>query len=292
MSLKNSYKQVESFWVRLKDRGNKGNHVVGVSYRLPDQGEPTDGAFFLQLLEVSCSQALVLLRDCSHPNICCKSSTASCRQSRRLLEHVEGNFLSQVINNPTRGGVILDLMVTNTSEKISAVKIGASLGCSGHALVEFAVLRDIVQAKSKVSTLIFRKGKFQLFKELVNRTPWETALRHKGAEQSCLIFEDAFHRAQELSIRRCKKSDKEGNRPAWLSQDLLVKLNGKKEMNRQWKQGQVSWEAHRNIAWLCRGGARKAKARKKMNLARYTSNKQDFYRYDSQKRKVKESIPP
>jgi len=28
----------------------------------------------------------------------------------------------------------------------------------------------------------------------------------------------------------------------WLSGDLLVKLNGKKEMNRQWKQGQESEE--------------------------------------------------
>jgi len=41
---------------------------------------------------------------------------------------------------------------------------------------------------------------------------------------------------------RSKKSGKEGKRPAWLSQDLLVKLKGRKEMHRQWKQGQVSWE--------------------------------------------------
>jgi len=38
-----------------------------------------------------------------------------------------------------------------------------------------------------------------------------------------------FIRAQELSVPWCKKSGKEGKRPAWLSQDLLVKLKGKKE---------------------------------------------------------------
>jgi len=42
-------------------------------------------------------------------------------------------------------------------------------------------------------------------------------LRDKGAEQSWQIFKDAFHRAQELSVLRCKKSGKEGKRPAWLS---------------------------------------------------------------------------
>ena len=60
-------------------------------------------------------QALVLLGDFNHPNICWKSSMASCRQSRRLLKCIEDNFLSQVIDSPTRGDVILDLLVTNVS---------------------------------------------------------------------------------------------------------------------------------------------------------------------------------
>jgi len=51
LSLKNSHEQVESLWVRIRDRGNKGTLVMGVYYRLPDQGEPTDEAFFFQLQE-------------------------------------------------------------------------------------------------------------------------------------------------------------------------------------------------------------------------------------------------
>ena len=89
--------------------------MVGVYYRLPNQGEPIDEAFLLQLQEASHSQALVLLGDFNHPDICWKSSMASCRQSRRLLECFEDNFLSQVIDSPTRGDAILDLLVTSTS---------------------------------------------------------------------------------------------------------------------------------------------------------------------------------
>ena len=194
------------------------------------------------------------------PNICWKSSTVSCRQSRRLLECIDNNFLSQIIDSPTRGDVILDQMVTNASELIGHIKTGGSLGCSDHVLVEFAVLRDVGQAKSKVRTLNFRKAKFHLFKELVNRIPWETTFRYEGAEQSWQIFKYALHRVQELSIPRCKKSDKEGKRPAWLSRDWLVKLKGKKEMYRQWKQEQVSLGECRDAAQLCRDGVRKAKA--------------------------------
>ncbi|KAK4827902.1 hypothetical protein QYF61_022325 [Mycteria americana] len=149
----------------------------------------------------------------------------------------------------------MHLLVTNTSQLTGDIKTGGSLGCSDHALVEFAVLRDMGQAESKARTLNFRKANFQLFKE-------------------------------------CKKSGKEGKGLAWLSQDLLVKLKGKKEMQRQWKQGQVSWEEYRDAAGLCRDGVRKAKAQMELNLARDAkNNNKGFYRYVSQKRKAKESIP-
>ncbi|OPJ62008.1 hypothetical protein AV530_002704 [Patagioenas fasciata monilis] len=121
---------------------------------------------------------------------------ASCKQCRRLLECLEDNFCSQVTDDPARGNAILDLMVTNASELIGDVKIGGSLGSSDHACMDFTVLRDVGYVKIKVRTLIFRKAKFQLFEELVNR---ETAIRNKGAEQNCQM---AFHGAQELVILR------------------------------------------------------------------------------------------
>ena len=37
-------------------------------------------------------------------------------------------------------------------------------------------------------------------------------------------------------------------------------IKDEKEMHRQWKQGQVSWEEYRDAASLCRDGVRKAKA--------------------------------
>ena len=72
---------------------------------------------------------------------------------------------------------------------------------------------DVRQAKSKIRSLHSRKPKFQLFRELVNRTPWEIALMGMGAEQIWQIKE-AFFSMQELSIPRCSKSGKEGKRMA------------------------------------------------------------------------------
>ena len=89
-----------------------------------------------------------------------------------------------MIDSLTGGEVLLDQLVTNMDELMKDVNVGGSLGCSDHAWVEFTMMRDMGQVRSTVRTLNSRRVIFQLFKELVNRTHWETALRNKGAEQS------------------------------------------------------------------------------------------------------------
>jgi len=60
---------------------------------------------------------------------------------------------------------------------------------------------------------------------------------------------------------------------------MLIELKSKREMHRQWKQGQVSWEEYRDTAQSCRDGIRRTKAQLQLNLARDAKNdKNDFYR--------------
>lgn len=99
--------------------------------------------------------------DFKHPDICWDSGVVGGRQSRRFLESVEDNFLVQVIDGPTRGEALLDLVLTNAEESIREVKIGGSLGCSDHALVEFVILKNAGLAKSRARTLCFRRANFR-----------------------------------------------------------------------------------------------------------------------------------
>ncbi|XP_068520926.1 uncharacterized protein [Anas acuta] len=293
LPLRNSHEQVESLWVKIKHQTNKGHLVVGVCYRPPDQGEPFDEAFLLQLQEAPCSRALILMGDLNHPDVCWESYTAGSKQSRRLLECVEDNFLVQVLDKRTRREAFLDLVLTSVDDLIKEVKIGGSLGCSDHGLVEFVISRDVGLAKSKVRTLDLRRANLQLLKELVEEILWDTVLRERGSDQIWQLFKDIFLSVQELSIPVCNKSSREGRKPVWLSNDLLVKLRQKKELHRQWKRGRVLWEEYRNAVWTCRDGIRKAKALTELNLARDAkNNKKGFYKYIGQKRKTKESVPP
>jgi len=90
----------------------------------------------------------------SYENCCTSiSSTVSCRQSRRLLERIEDNFLSQVIDGRTGRDAILDLLLTNTNEPIGDIRTGGCLSYSDCATDEFMFWRDTRQAKSKIMKL-------------------------------------------------------------------------------------------------------------------------------------------
>ncbi|PKU31777.1 hypothetical protein llap_17920 [Limosa lapponica baueri] len=68
--------------------------------------------------------------------------------------------------------------------------------------------------------------------------------------------------------------------------------SSQEQNSRQRKQRQVSWEEYKDMSQLCRDGVKKAKAQLELNLARDAkNNKKGIYRYVSQKRKVKESVP-
>ena len=173
---------------------------------------------------------------------------------------------------------------------IGDIRIGGCLGYSDSAKIEFKLLRNIRQAKSKIRKLNFRKANLELFRKLVSKTPWEFVLKDKEAKQ---IFKEAFLRAQELSIPRCRKSGKESESLAWLNQDLLVKLGSKKKMHRQWKLGQVAWQKFRDAARLCWVGVKKAKVQLELDLARgIQKDKKGFYRYFSQNGMSKKVYPP
>ncbi|KAM9591177.1 uncharacterized protein ACIBXB_006074 isoform 2-T3 [Morphnus guianensis] len=225
----------ESLWVRIKGRAGTGDIIVGVCYRSPDQEDRADEALYRQIGAASCSQALVLMGDFNHPNICWRDNTAGHKQSRRFLECVDDNFLLQVIEEPTRRGAMLDLVLTNKEGLVENVKLKGGLGCSDHEMVEFKILRAARRAHSKLATLDFRRADFGLFRDLLGRVPWDTALEGRGAQESWLIFKDHLLQAQERCIPTKRKSGKNARRPAWMKKELLDKLKHKKEAYRGWK---------------------------------------------------------
>ncbi|RMC15976.1 hypothetical protein DUI87_08183 [Hirundo rustica rustica] len=169
---------VECLWVRIKGKGKKADILLGVCYRPPNQEEEVDNLFYKQLGNVSGSSALVLVGDFNLPDICWELNTAEKRQSRKFLESMEDNFLSQLMGEPTRGGTMLDLSFVNRDGLVGDVMVGGHLGQSDHEIIEFSIFGEVKRSTSKTLALDFWRADFGLFRRLIQSTPWEEALKN------------------------------------------------------------------------------------------------------------------
>jgi len=66
-------------------------------------------------------------------SICCKIVWKNCqiqnKETKRFLQSIDDNFLTQVVEKLTRRGVLLVLVLTNKEGVVEDVKTGGSLGC-------------------------------------------------------------------------------------------------------------------------------------------------------------------
>lgn len=112
--------------MRIRGQSSKGDTIVGVCYRLPDQKEGVDEAFYRQLEAAPQSQPWFL--GCfTYSDIFWRNKTAKHKQCRRFLESINDNFLSQVVEDPIRNAGLPDLILTNREGLVGPVMVGAAL---------------------------------------------------------------------------------------------------------------------------------------------------------------------
>jgi len=125
----------------------------------------------------------------------------------------------QVVEEPTRKGALLDLVLANKEGLVEDVKVGGRLGCSDHEMVEFRILHGGSRAISRIKTLDLRRADFALFKELLGGIPWARALEGRGVQECWSLFKRHFLHAQERCIPLRIKSSKGDGIPAWLNKE-------------------------------------------------------------------------
>ena len=86
---------------------------------------------------------LVLVGDFNLPDVCWKYNTVERKRSRRFLECVEENFLTQLVSEPTREGAPLDLSFVNREGLESDMMVGGCLGHSDHEMIGFLILGEV-----------------------------------------------------------------------------------------------------------------------------------------------------
>ncbi|KAF4802263.1 hypothetical protein TURU_027417 [Turdus rufiventris] len=183
--------EVECLWVRIEGKANKADILLGVCYCPPNQGEEWTTysvIYSKQLYNVPGSSALVLVGNFNLPDISWELNTAKKRQSKKFLECVEDNFLMQLVGEASRGRTMLDLLFANRDGLVGDVVVGGCLGHSDHEIIEFSIFGEIRRNINKIFTLDFQREDFGLFRRLIQKIPWEAALKNKGVQERWACF--------------------------------------------------------------------------------------------------------
>ncbi|PKU36060.1 adaptin ear-binding coat-associated protein 1 [Limosa lapponica baueri] len=215
--------KVECLWVRIRGRASKADIVVGVCSRPPNQDVEVDEMFYKQLAEVSRSLALVLVGDFNPPDTSWVHNTAEKEESRRFLECVGDNFLTQLVREPTREGALQDLLFVNRERLMGDVMVGGHLGYSDQEMIEFLIFREARRGVSRTAIMDFWRAHFGLFKSLLDRVPWEAALKGKGVQEGWMFFREEVLKVQQQAIPVRSKASCPGKRLAWLNKEIREK---------------------------------------------------------------------
>ena len=79
--------------------------------------------------------------------------------------------------------MLLDVLLTNKEGLTGDMKVDGSFRCSDHEMVEFSI-GDIRRGERESAKLLpWASGGFELFRILVGRVPWDSALKSKGVHK-------------------------------------------------------------------------------------------------------------
>ena len=98
------------------------------------------------------------------------------------------------------------LVNSHQEELVVDVKVRGSLGYSDHETLAFRTLRGSIKAKTRTTTLDFRRADFGLFRNLLRKIPCNMVQERRGFRESWLIFKDHLLQDQESSIPTSRKS--------------------------------------------------------------------------------------
>ncbi|KAK4816232.1 hypothetical protein QYF61_013640 [Mycteria americana] len=156
--------------------------------------------------------------------------------------------------------------------------VGGRLGQSDHEMIESLILGEAARGVSRTATLDFWRADFSLFRRLVDRVPWEAALKGKGVQEGWTFFKKEVLKAQERAAPGAKRR---------------AELRKKRRVYDLWKKGRATQEDYKGVARLCREKIRRAKAELELSLAAAVKdNKKHFFKYISSKRRAKENLQP
>ena len=261
-------------------------------YRPPGTGPDIDVTLYTELSRFKNDYSIFLGDfNCPHYNHNLLDRNA---EGKRLLKFIEDNFLYQLIDCPTRGNNILDLLIVTHQNLISNFEITQPIGRSDHNMIKFTINVENRVPHNCLKIPDFNNANFEGLGDSLSIIDWDLSLTG-NANEMWNKFLVTFKQNEEVFVRYKTKRLTPNSKPKWWSTDIGSSLTNR---NRAYKLSKSSPSAENitnyvNLRRQCKRLIRQHKRNFEINIARECKhNPKMFYSYVNNKNAVKDSVGP
>ena len=284
--------ETESIWCKIVAR--KEEVVIGVSYNSPSSSD-TCRNNLNNIVKNICStyKNVVLCGDFNYPGINWNLLHASTPSSQLFLDTVLDCYLVQVVDKPTRGENILDLILTSNEALVDNVNIEEPFVSSDHCVVKFDITCNISRKDWKLFYYDYRRGNYEAMKVYLTEMDWSILLNRDDVleawSQFVKIMKDLVVKFVPRKIRKTVK------KPMWWNKHIQ---NLGRKKTRSWDRYKLdktegNYTSYKNALNKSTKAIREAKRRLEKKISKnIKSDPKLFFKYAGSKTRTRTGVGP
>ena len=158
----------ESIWCNISYSGV--NTLVGVCYRAPNSVQVNDEALY-SLIDRVGKEEVVIMGDFNFPELDW-GRPDSIDVSHPFIECMSNNFLTQLVEQPTRANNYLDLVLCSDSNLIENLNVEEPFETSDHQMVTFSLVTKEFSRKHPKQFYNYFKADYDEVRQYANSNDW------------------------------------------------------------------------------------------------------------------------
>jgi Reverse transcriptase (RNA-dependent DNA polymerase) len=192
-----------------------------------------------------------------------------------------------------RRGNILDLILTNSPDRVLSLTDEGCIGRSDHNMLLLKIESNVRVKLKKSPIVCWKKGKYNEIREKLSSINWRTKLADKNTEEAWQTFKQEVDKLVKENIPTFMPTGKQ--RPKWLTPEIRGLLTRKKKA---WKTAKsnpttLNWSEYTAAEKLLKKSITRAKRKLERELAYdKNGNGNQFRKYIKQRTRTRDPVGP
>ena len=263
-----------------------------VVYRPPKYPREQDLQLYSTLSRLTWETTSIIVGDFNCP-LDWSNETATTGEGNRLIDFKEDNFLIQLVQHPTRGRNILDLIFSTDEGLVSQIEVGECLGTSDHHMVFCTInIKAEPENYNYRQKLNLRRANYGRFVQELKDLP----LQAPGSiERMWTNFKTEYLRIQALCIPLKREGGAIKTKPRWFNDAIGREIRKRKRLYKTARLNPTAINEELLIAQrrVVKRMVRQSKVAEEHRVAlACKDNPKEFYGYVNSRKPIRSRLGP